>query len=372
MDFSLSEEQTILRDTTRKFLTQACPPDFVKEMLADEKGYSPTVWNQMAELGWMGLPFEEKYGGFDATFLDLAIILEEMGRVLLPGPFFATVILGGMAISEGASEALKERLLPPIAEGKSIMTMALTEGEGSYNPQGVETTATSRPEGFSISGEKTFVPDAHLADSLICPARGPSEGLSLFVMPTAADGITITPLKTLHHQKQAQVSLSQVAVSQDHLIGEPGEGLSLLSALWPKMVVARSCEMLGAMERAFEMTVRYSQERRQFGLPLSGFQVIQHYLADMAIELEAARFLTHQAAWTISEGLAAQKEGAAAKAYATDSLKHITTTAQQIHGGIGFTEEHDLHLYFRCAKAWEASFGDASFHRETVAREIGL
>jgi alkylation response protein AidB-like acyl-CoA dehydrogenase len=370
MDFSLTEEQTILRDTTRKFLTQACPPDFVKEMLADEKGYSPTVWRQMAELGWMGLPFEERYGGFGATFLDLALILEEMGRVLLPGPFFSTVVLGGMTIASAAGEDIKERFIPSLSAGETFMTLALTEREGNYATDAIETTAIPKKEGFTISGVKSFVPDGHLSTTFIVPARGPSGELSLFLIPADAAGIGSTPLRTLHHQKQAEVTFTEVFT--DTLIGEPGEAPSVLAGLWPAQVTARSCEMLGAMEQAFQMTVRYSQERRQFGLPLSGFQVIQHALAGGAIDLEATRFLTHEAAWKVSEGLPAHKAAAVAKAYATDALKSITTTAHQIHGGIGFTEEHDLHLYFRCAKAWEVSFGDVNFQRETVAVEIGL
>ena len=370
MDFSLTEEQTILRDTTKKFLTQACPPDFVKEMLADEKGYSPTVWHQMAELGWMGLLFEERYGGFGATFLDLAIMLEEMGRVLLPGPFFSTVVLGGMTIALAAGEEIKERLIPALSAGETLMTLTLTEREGNYRLDTMETTAIPNKEGFTISGVKSFVPDGHLSNTLIVPARGPSGELSLFLIATPAAGITITPLKTLHHHKQAEVTFTEAFT--DTLIGEPGEAPSVLSELWPSQVAARSCEMLGAMEQAFQMTVRYSQERRQFGLPLSGFQVIQHSLADRAIELEATRFVTHEAAWRVSEGLPARKAAAVAKAYATDALKSITTTAHQIHGGIGFSEEHDLHLYFRCAKAWEVSFGDVNFQREIVAAEMGL
>jgi len=372
MDFSLNEEQTIIRDTTRKFLQQECPPDLIREMIADEKGHSPELWRKMAELGWMGLAFEERYGGFGGTFLDLAIILEEMGRVLVPGPFFATVILGGMTIADAASDALKERLLPGIADGSTIMTAALTERDGSYTSEAIETTAEPTEDGWLISGTKCFVPDALVADAIICPAKGPAGECSLFVVDTAAAGIKTIPLKILNQQKQAEVILSGVTVPSDSLVGEAGDGWSAIRALWPKAVTARSCEMLGAMGQVLEMSVRYSQERRQFGQPLSGFQSIQHYLADMAIEIEAARVITHQAAWSISEELPSRKEAAVAKAWASDTFKHLATMAHQIHGGIGFTEEHDLYLYFRCSKAWELSFGDTNVHRAAVADEMEL
>ena len=372
MDFSLNEEQTIIRDTTKKFLQQECPPDLIREMIADEKGHSPELWQKMAELGWMGLPFDERYGGFGATFLDLAIILEEMGRALVPGPFIATVILAGMTIADAAGEALKKRLLPGIADGTTIITAALTERDGSYTSEAIEAMAEPTDDGWLISGTKCFVPDALVADAIICPAKGPAGECSLFLINTAEAGVKIIPLKTLNHQKQAEVTLTGVAVPSDSLVGEAGDGWSAIRALWPKAVTARSCEMLGAMGQVLEMSVRYSQERRQFGQPLSGFQVIQHYLADMAIELEAARVITHQAAWSISEALPSHKEAAVAKAWASDALKHLAATAHQIHGGIGFTEEHDLYLYFRSSKAWELSFGDANFHRAAVADEMGL
>ena len=374
MEFGLNQEQTILKNEVRRFLQNECPIDFVKEMIEDEKGYSPSLWKKMAELGWMGVLFEEKYGGTGGTFLDLSIILEEMGRFLLPGPFFSTVILGGVTIMQGADDELKQRFLPGIANGDIIMTLALTEMEGSYAIEEIESKGEPKGDGYMLQGKKMFVPDAHIADYIIFPARtykkNHSDGISLFIVDAKSKGIAITPLVSLDLQKQSEVTFTDVYAPKDSLIGEEGQGWILIQDLWPIAVAGKCCEMLGAMQRVFEMTLDYAQKRHQFGRPLSAFQVIQHYCADMAIELECSRFITYQAAWRISNGLPSRKEVAMAKAWSSDALKKITTMAHQIHGAIGFTKDQNLYLYFRYAKAAEITFGDANFHKEVVAREM--
>lgn len=374
MDFGLNQEQTILKNEVRRFLRNECPLDFVKEMIEDEKGYSPILWKKMAELGWMGVWLEEKYGGSGGTFLDLSIVLEEMGRVLLPGPFFSTVILGGVTIMQGGDEEFKQRFLPDIANGNMIVTLALVETEGSYAIEEIESMGELKADGYVLQGKKMFVPNAHVAAHIIFPARiyekGYSDGTSLFIVDAKSKGLGITPLISLNLEKQSEVSFTDVYVPKYSLIGKQGEGWTLIQGLWPIAVAGKCCEMLGAMQRVFEITVDYAQKRHQFDRPLSAFQVIQHYCADMAIELECSRFITYQAAWRISNGLPSKKEVAMAKAWSSDALKKITTMAHQIHGGIGFTEDQNLYLYFRYAKAREIEFGDANFHKEIVAREM--
>jgi alkylation response protein AidB-like acyl-CoA dehydrogenase len=374
MDFGLTQEQMALKNVASRFLKKESPIAFVREMIKDEKGYPPSLWGKMAKLGWMGILFEENYGGYGGTFLDLSIILEEMGRALLPGPFFPTVILGGMTIMLSGSEELKQRFLPGIASGDIIMTMALTETEGSYSQEEIESVAEPREDGYILRGKKMFVPYVQSADYIICPARthqkDHSDDVSLFIVNTKTAGIEITPLLSLDLQKQYEVTFREIYVPKKDLIGEEGKGWNLIQGLWPIIVTAKCCEMLGAMQQVLEMTIDYAQTRRQFGQPLSAFQVIQHYIADMAIDLECSKFITYQAAWRLSNHLPSKKEVAMAKLWCSGALKKMTVTAHQIHGAIGFTKECDLYLYFRYAKASEITFGDENFHKEVVAKEM--
>jgi alkylation response protein AidB-like acyl-CoA dehydrogenase len=376
MEFSLNEEQTILKSEVRRFLQNECPVDLVKEMAEDEKGYSPTLWKKMAELGWVGVLFEEKYGGTNGTFLDLSIILEEMGRVLFPGPFFSTVILSGVTIMKNDNEELKQKVLPGISNGEIMMTLALTEMDGSYLIDDINSVGKPTGDGYDLQGRKMFVSDAHIADYILFPAmtytKGNSNGISLFVVDAKSKGIDITPLVSLNLQRQSEVLFTHVYTPKENLVGKDGQGWVLIQDLWPTAVAGKCSEMLGAMQRVFEMTVDYAQKRHQFGRPLSAFQVIQHYCADMAIALECSRFMTYQAAWKISQGLPSRKEVAMAKAWSSDALKKIATMAHQIHGGVGFAKDQDLYLFFRYAKAGEITFGDARFHKEVVANEMDL
>ncbi len=372
MEFGLNEEQRILKSETRRFLNKECPIDFVKEMIKDEKGYSSSLWKKIADLGWMGILFEEKYGGTNGTFLDLCIILEEIGKVLLPGPFFSTVVLSGVIIEKGASEEIKQRFLPRIAKGDLIMTLALTEIEGIYAIEEIESRGEIKEDGFVLRGKKMFVPDANVSDFIIFPAKscrkGRSNGVSLFIVDAKSKGIGITPLISLDLQKQFEVTFNDVNVSRDSLIGEEGQGWTVIQDLWPIAVTGKCCAMLGGMQRVLEMILDYVQKRHQFDRPLSAFQVIQHYCADMAIELECSKLIIYQAAWRVSNSLSSKKEVAMAKAWSSDVFKKITKMAHQIHGAIGFTKEQDLYLYFRYAKVGEITFGDANFHKEVVAK----
>ena len=244
MNFRLSEEQEILKDTARKFLQKECPMPFVREMITNEIDVSPALWKSMADLGWMGLLFEEKYAGSAATFLDLSIILEEMGRALLPGPFFSTVILSGITIMESANEKLKKKFLPSIATGDAIMTLALTEREASYTADEIKTKASPRVNAFSLNGKKMFVPDAHIADYIIIPARRAGShrsGISLFIVEAKDKNLRIQPLISIHHLKQCKVLLVDVHVPKGNVIGEQGQGWFYIQSLLPKAVAGKCC-----------------------------------------------------------------------------------------------------------------------------------
>lgn len=376
MDLGLSEEQEMLRKMARDFLLNECPKTLVRQMEEDEKGYSPELWKKMAELGWMGLAFPERYGGGGGSFLDLSILLEETGRACLPGPFFSTVVLAGMAILEAGSETQKKNLLSQIALGKLIATLALTEPSASYEARDIQVKATPSADGYVLNGTKLFVPDAHVAQCLVVAARtkrGVSpEGITLFLVDPKSTGIAITPLKTIASDKLCEVAFKGVKVGKDAVLGPVDGGWPVIEKLIQKSAAAKCCEMVGGAQQVLEMTVSYAKERVQFGRPIGSFQAIQHYCANMATDVDGSRFITYQAAWMLSEGLPAAKEVAMAKAWTSEAYRRVTALGHQVHGGIGFTKDHDMQLYYRRAKAAEVTFGDADFHREIVAQQIGL
>lgn len=377
MDFGFTEEQEMLKKMARDFLTSRCPKKLVREMEKDEKGYAPEIWKEMAELGWMGLAFPEKYGGGDGTFLDLAVLLDEMGRACLPGPFFPTVVLAGMAILEAGSETQKKELLPQIAQGKLIATLATTEDSPLYDASDISTSASEEGGNFVINGTKLFVQDAQTADLIIVSARTKKgsenkEGISLFLVKKGTAGVTTTPLMTIAADKQAEVVFNKVVVPKENLLGELHNGWPVLGKVLQYAAAAKSVEMLGGVQQVLEMTVSYAKERVQFGKPIGTLQAIQHYCADMAIDIDGCRLIIYQAAWALNENMPCAKEVALAKAWVSDAYQRCLISAHQIHGAIGFTEDHDLPLYYRRAKAAELAFGDADVHRETVACEIGL
>jgi len=376
MDFSLSEDQEIIKRTAHNFLTKECPTSFVRETLRDDRGYSPELWQKMAKLGWMGFVFPESYGGMGGSFLDLTVLLEEMGMAGLPSPFFSTVILGGLPILEGGSDKQKEEFLPPMVNGDFILTLALTEASGKYTPDGIEVMATKSDKGYIINGTKLFVPYAQIADYIIVVARTEDgvgkDGITLFVVNSKSQGVTCTPLATITGEKQFEVVFNKVEVSKDSILGEVGNGWSIIEKIWPKVVVGACAEMVGGAQQALEMTVNYAKEREQFGRPIGCLQVVQHFCADMVSDVDGCRYITYQAAWMISCGLPCVKEAAMAKAWCSNAFKRTTAKGQQIHGAIGFTEEHDLHLYYKKAKSQELIYGDSAFHLKTVAEQIGL
>ncbi len=374
MKLALTEEQEMLRKTARDFLVDKCSKKFVKQMEESETGYSRELWQEMAELGWMGLAFPGKYGGGDMTFLDLAVLLEEMGRACLPGPFFSTVVLAGLSILDIGSEEQKQEYLPKLIRGEKILTLALTEpGYNNYDASSVTVAATRNDGNYIISGTKLFVPDAHIADYLLCVARTkPENGISIFLIDAKNPRIKYAVLETIAGDKLCEVVFDQTLLPKANILGGLNHGWSPVQKIIQRAAVGKCCEMVGNLQRVLEMTVDYAKERKQFDRPIGSFQVIQHYCADMATDVDSARFSTYQAAWMLSEGLPCVKEVAVAKAWIGEASQRIFALAHQIHGAIGVTIEHDLHYYTRRAKAAELAFGDADFYREAVAREMGL
>ena len=377
MDFSLSEEQEMLKKMARDFLADKCPKTLVREMQKDEVGYPPELWQEMAGLGWMGLVLPERYGGSGMAFLDLSVLLEEMGRACLPGPFFPTVVLGALPITDIGTEELKESYLPQIAGGEAIFTLALIESDAGLDASSISVRALADRDDYIISGTKLFVPDAHIADYLLCVARtGESikaeDNITVFLVDAKSPGISHTVLKTIAGDKLCEVVFDQVRVPEENILGELNQGWSEVQRIMERAAVAKCCEMIGNMQQVLEMTVDYAKERMQFTRPIGSFQAIQHHCANMATDVDASRFSTYQAAWMLSEGFPCTKEVAIARAITTDASRRMLALAHQIHGAIGLTEDHDLPIYSKRAKAAELAFGDTHFYRELVAQQVGL
>jgi alkylation response protein AidB-like acyl-CoA dehydrogenase len=377
MDLGLNEEQEMLKKSARDFLQKECPKRLVRQLDESDEGYSVELWRRMAELGWMGLVFPEKYGGSGRSFLDLAILLEEIGYNIVPGPFFSTVVLGGLAILAAGNEEQKMEFLPRIAGGGMILSLALTEPSASYDAASVETEAIARNGQYVIKGTKLFVLNANVADYILCVARTketkyPEDGITVFLVDARSLGLKCTLLKTLARDKQCEVIFDNVTVSEKNVVGKKDKGWPIVRDILQKAAVAKCAEMVGGAQAALDMAVNYAKERVQFGRPIGSFQAIQHYCANMAMDVNGSRFVTYKAAWKLGEGLPAALDAAIAKAWVSEAYGRVTLSAHQIFGAIGFTMDHDIHLYYRQAKAAEIVFGGGDFHRAIVAQELGL
>jgi len=375
MNLDFTEEQLMLREAARDFLTKKFPKKVVREFEESETGYSPEIWKEMAELGWTGLVFPEKYGGAGMTFLDLAVLLEEMGRACLPGPFFSTVVLGALPVLDFGNEDQKQRYLPRITGGELIFTLALTEDNARYDAGGIRVNAVEDREEYVLNGVKLFVPDAHVADYMICVARtgigdNPEDGITMFIVDMKRPGIKYTLLKTIANDKLCEIVLENVRVSKKDILGEPDRAWSQVERIIERAAAAKCCDMAGSLQQVFEMTLAYAKDRVAFGQPIGSFQAVQHHCANMAIDVNGTMLSAYQAAWKISEGLPCEWEVAVAKAWASAACPRVIALAHQIHGAIGTTMDHDLHYYTRRTKAAESAFGDTDYYQWKVAREI--
>ncbi len=378
MDIGFTEEQELLRDTARKFLDSECPTTFVRQMMATEAAVTPEFWKKLAEQGWLGITYPEEDGGSGLGLVDLVVLMEEIGRAVMPGPVPATVLLGGAAIAAAGSPATRREWLPRIAAGEAKATLALTEPNARWDAAGVTLAARETRGGFTLSGTKLFVPDAHQADVLVVAARTRDgstmeDGISLFLVPKGTEGVAVRLLPSVDEtRKLCEVRLDSVAVPATALIGELHEGWPALARVIDHAAVALSAEICGAAQRVLDMTVDYAKLRTAFGKPIGSYQGVKHKCADMLIEIENAKSLTYYAAWAVDEGEAdAAMAVSMAKAAASDAGRKVCAAGIQLHGGIGMTWEHDLHLYLKRAKASEIAFGDATWHRERVARLMG-
>ena len=376
MDFAFSEDQEMLRASARDFLAKECGEARVRELLRAGGAYDAQLWKKIAELGWTSLGIPEEFGGYGG-FLDLVVVLEEAGRFLLPGPFFSTMGLAVPLLIEAGSEAQKKEVLGAIASGQARATVALTEPTGRWDAEGVALTARKAGGGWKLDGIKLFVPDAETADYTLVAARtrgAGEEGITLFQVKGRPAGMSVKPLETLDMTRRwYEVRFDGVELGDDAVMGQADHGWAPLKRALEWSTAALCAEMVGGAAHVLEASVDYAKTRQQFGKPIGVYQAVSHKLADMLLEVESARSATYYAAWAVDadapdRGLAAS----VAKAYTSDAYRRAAGNGIQVHGGIGFTWEHAMHLYFKRAKASEVTLGDATYHRELVAQALDL
>jgi len=371
MNFAFTEEQEELRKTVRSFLENKSSEEAVREQMETENGFDPAVWSQMGEqMGLQGLHIPEEYGGSGYGYVELGIVLEEMGRSLLCAPFFSTVVLAANTLLLSGDEDAKKAHLPGIASGETVATLAYTEPSGKWDESGITMEASSSGDGYTLSGTKSFVLDGHTAGLIIVAAKT-GAGTSLFAVDGDASGITKTPLSTMDQtRKQAKLDFDNTPAT---LIGEEGKGWDTLQTVLDLAAVSLAAEQVGGAQMVLDMAVEYAKVRVQFGRPIGSFQAIKHKCADMLLEVESAKSAAYYGMWCASEmNDELPSTASLAKAYCSEAYFHAAAENIQIHGGIGFTWEHPAHLYFKRAKSSELLFGDPTYHREQLAQRIGI
>jgi len=368
VDYSFSEKQEMMRASARDFLARECPLRLVRQAETGDKGFPIALWKKLADLGWPGLLIPEEYGGSGGTLLDLVVILEETGRVLLPVPLITTVA-GALGVLWGGSDDLRRMILPRIAGGQIVVTLAVEEPEAAG---GVRFQVARDGGSLHIAGTKVFVPDALMAQYIVCTAEtggGPDE-ISMLLVEADVPGVTRRLLKTISGTRLYEVAFDNVRVPGNGLLGRFSEGKELADRVLRHAAVAECAWMVGAARRAFEMAVEYVKTREQYGRPIATFQTVQHQCADMAVDLRAAEYVTYQAGWKLSKYPDSAWEASVAKAWVNDACRRVVSHACYLHGALGYSEEYDVQLYLRSIAGAVPAFGDTSHHLEVVAREL--
>ena len=370
----LNDEQKMLSKTANEFIRERAPAARIRAFRDsnDEVGFSRDLWNEMAELGWLGLQIPEEYDGLGLGFFDLCVVLEQSGRELMPEPFVSTLLLGTQTLLLGGTEAQKTALLPGIAAGEMLIALGYDE-PGSYgDPSKVATIARKSASGFELSGEKIQVIDGHLADRIVVSAATSDTGYTLFIVDPAHAGVTITRQSRIDGLNAAIVRLDGVSVQHDDIVGELDAGATLLEAVFDRAAIGLSAQMLGASEQAFADTIEYIKEREQFGVPIGSFQALQHRAVSVYTEIALTRSVVLAASRAIDEAPDdVPRLASLAKAMASETFMHAAKEAIQMHGGIGVTDEHDIGFYMKRAQATYMTFGKPSQHRQRWAELHG-
>jgi len=368
MDYRLSDAQQLLVNTARDVLRRRCSPTDVAKSVSSERGFSAELWKEISLLGWPGLLIPAEYGGSGGSMVDVSLLMEEMGRACLPSPYVQSAVVATTLLVAGAGPARRERLLPAMARGERLCTLALTEESASFERDAV---ALEEEPGGRLSGRKLFVDDAHVADDLIVVTRG-AAGANLLLLDVRWPGITALPMEAMAGGRPCEVSFAGVEVRADDLLGEAGRGWDLLAPALRAGALARAAEMVGCAQHILELCVEHVKARKQFGRPLGSFQAVQHACADLLRDVETARCLLHSAAWTMDQGRACAADVAMAKSYAGRTSQAVARRAHQLLGAISFCEEHPLHLFHKRILAAGLDFGDQAHHLETIASAMGL
>lgn len=379
MDFAFNEEQNELRSMAESFLEEYSSSKRVREAMVSERGYDTEVWNKISsELCWTSVLVPETYGGLGLSWVEVVALMEKMGESLLCSPFFSTVCLAGSLIQIAGSETQKQSYLSKIAQGELTATLAYTEANGHWDATGIEATVRKDGADYVLQGKKRYVLDGNSAEILIVAVRREGsrgeDGVSLFLVPANASGVHRKALATMDQTRpQAEIELDLVRVPASALLGAEGAGWPALNKALQFAAIALAAEQVGGAQKCLDLAVAYAKERIQFGRPIGSFQSIKHKCADMMVRVESARSGVYYAACVAAEdGAELASAASLAKASASDAYFQNAADAIQIHGGVGFTWEYDVHLYFKRAKSSETLFGDASYHRELVAKTIGL
>jgi alkylation response protein AidB-like acyl-CoA dehydrogenase len=376
MDFTLNEEQEMLKKSAQDFLKKQCDKTVVKELEDSETGFNKKLWKNMAKLDWMAIIIPEDYDGVGWSFLDLAVLFEEFGRSAFNGPMMCNT-MGTLAVMEGGTDDQKSKILPKVASGKTILTMANDEPSIAYDHSYIEVAAKKTDNGYAINGTKILVPYATVADKMLVSARtsgapGDKEGITIFIVDPMSQGITLTPLQVIGGEKQFKADFDNVAVSSDDIIGEVDKGLSIVISVIEKITAVQCAEMVGGAECGLNMTSDYTRERVQFKRAIATFQSVQHRMSDMFVFVQCARWTTYQALWRLSEGMSAKREIAIAKIITNNAVREVAFSAQQLHGGMGVDLDYDLHWYYTRAKNFELKYGTTPAQNELLQAQIGL
>jgi alkylation response protein AidB-like acyl-CoA dehydrogenase len=370
MDFDLSKPQKLLKETARDFLARECPPARVRELMETETAHDEGLWQSIADQGWTGLTVAEEHGGLGLGLVEMAVVAEEMGRACLPGAFLSTLFASAL-VARAGSAAQRAKYLEPLAAGELKATVALLEEGADWEPEGVRLRAARGGGNFTLRGRKQFVPDAGAADLIICVARD-GEGLALLPVGRGAEGLSLRPMPSMDGTRKVyEVEFDGVGVAESEALGADGDARGALAGALEVAAAVLCAEMVGGMQWVLDTTVEYAKTRQQFGRPVGSFQAVQHMCADMLLMTESARSAAYYAAWALTEGdPSASTAVSVAKAYCSDAYREVGNRGVQVHGGIGFTWEHDLQLYYKRGKSSETLFGDATFHRERIARLV--
>ncbi len=383
MEFLLTEEQRLIQNTAADFLAEHSSSLQVRNAMSQEAGYDPALWRRICEdLGWPAVHIPEESGGLGLGYAELALILEQMGGFLLCSPFFATVCLGANALLAAGDARARDRWLPGIAEGRQTATLAWAGAGGGCDLDSVAAEAELQGDSCRLNGTLRYVLDGHTADLLIVAARAPGssgrEGISLFAVPAKTPGVQCRPLPTMDQtRRQAEVVLRDVRLPADHLLGEQGGSADAFEQTLQLVAIAAAAEQTGGAGQCLDMTVAYAGERVQFGRAIASFQAVKHKCADMLLLVESARSAAYYAACVAGEALRGEslaeelpEAAAIAKTYCSDAFFRCAADSIQLHGGVGFTWEYDVHLYFKRARAMQALFGSGTWHRECLAAQI--